>query len=203
MGDGPAFETSDRTTMFMLEKRGRATLSSTKDDVLNRLLVAHEAWYDVYRDFEFAGRTFPGYAEFHTMGEQYVLVKRAKLWGVSSHEYIFFVEADNLDESSLGELVSFMKTKAIEKVDPSVPDHMQSFLSLVIIADSADEETLKTVRKIRFRKNFKLGINGWADLRLAVVNLESMKVVTNAMGKDMKGALEANLFDVETPGVKE
>lgn len=191
------------STMFMLEKRGRAALSLTKDDVLNRLLVAHEAWYDVYRDYEFAGRTFPGYAEFHTMGEKYVLVKRAKLWGVSSHEYIFFVKTDNLDEPLLNELVSFMKTKAIEKVDPNAPDHMQSFLSLVVITDVADKQTLKAVRKTRFRKDFKFGINGWVDLRLAVVDLGSMKVVTNAMGKEMKGSLEANLSVDETPGAKE
>ncbi len=185
-----------------MQKRDGAALSLTKDVVLNRLLAAHETWYDVYRDYEFAGRVFPGYAEFHTMGEQYVLVKRAKLWGVASHEYIFFVEVDRLDEATLSELVSFMETKAIEKVDPSEPDHMQSFLSLVIVADGIDGLVLKTVRKTRFRKNFKLGINGWADLRLAVVDLARMKVVTNAMGKDMRASLEANLVVDEAPDVK-
>lgn len=168
-------------------------LPLTKDDVLNRLLVAHEAWYNVSRNHEFAGRTFPGYAEFHTMGEQYVLVKRAKLWGVTSHEYIFFVEVGDLDVAQLSELIDFMKTDAVRKVDPTEPDHMQSFISLVVIADSADPEALKLTRKTRFRKNFKLGFNGFADLRLAVVDLGSMSVVTNGMGKDMKRSLEANL----------
>ena len=187
--------------MFVPEERGWLTLPLTKDDVLDRLLAAHEAWYNVHRDYEFAGRVFPGYAEFHTMGEKYVLVKRAKLWGVASHEYIFFVEESNLDADVLDELVSFMKTKAIDKVDPSEPDHMQSFLSLVMIADSVAPDVAKMVRRTRFRKNFKLGINGWADLRLAVIDLGRMDVVTNAMGKDMKGSLEANLTVDSAQGV--
>ena len=36
--------------------------------VLERLLASHETWFDVYRDYEFGGRTFPGYAEFHSHG---------------------------------------------------------------------------------------------------------------------------------------
>ena len=53
-----------------------------KQLVLKRILAAHEAFFDVHRDYEFAGRSFPGFAEFHSFGEQYVLVKRAKLWEV-------------------------------------------------------------------------------------------------------------------------
>ena len=51
-----------------------------RGEVIERLLAAHEAWFDIDRDHRFAGRTFPGYAEFHSCASQYVLVKRAKLW---------------------------------------------------------------------------------------------------------------------------
>ena len=61
-----------------------------RGEVIERLLAAHEAWFDVDRDHRFAGRTFPGYAEFHSCASQYVLVKRAKLWEAASHEHLFF-----------------------------------------------------------------------------------------------------------------
>ena len=77
--------------------------------VLERLLASHETWFDVYRDYEFGGRVFPGYAEFHSHGEQYVLVKRAKLWEVDAFEYLFFALADDLDQAGLDDLVAFMK----------------------------------------------------------------------------------------------
>ena len=122
-------------------------MSSTKDNVLNSLLAAHEAWFDVSRNQEFAGRVFPGYAEFHTRGEQYVLVKRAKLWEVASHEYIFFAESDHLIASEISELIEFVKTQGIKKVNPDEPNHMQSFISLVVITDAADDEALKIAQE--------------------------------------------------------
>ena len=54
--------------------------------------------------------TFPGYAEFHSYGKKYVLVKSAKLWEVDTHEYLFFVLADALDETQVRDLVSVSYT---------------------------------------------------------------------------------------------
>ena len=96
-----------------------------------------------------------------------------------------------------------METRALEKVDP-VPNHMQSSLSLVIVADRVDDEAKRACRKTRFRKNFALGIRGWADLRLAVVDIAGHDVVTNGAGKEMKASLEANArADDEADGHKE
>lgn len=160
--------------------------------ILQRLLASHETWFDVYRDYEFGGRMFPGYAEFHSHGEQYVLVKRAKLWEVDAFEYLFFEVADVLDAELLESLVQFMTTQAIQKVQPD-PNHMTSYLSLVVIANRVPDEVKRLVRKTKFRKNFALGIRGWADLRLAVIDLTDRSVTTNSQGKDLRANLEANL----------
>lgn len=170
--------------------------SRAKDDkhlVLKRILAAHEQWFDVRRGYEYAGRTFPGYAEFHSCGEKYVLVKSAKLWEVDTHEYLFFVLADALDETQVRDLVSFMEHDGLKKVVPK-PNHMSSAISLVIVADSCTQEAAKAVRKTRFRKNFALGIRGWADLRVAAADLSANRVITNAAGKQLKTTLEANLL---------
>ena len=169
--------------------------SRAKDEkhlVLKRILAAHERWFDVQREYEYAGRTFPGYAEFHSYGEKYVLVKRAKLWEVDTHEYLFFVLANRLDETQVRDLVSFMENDGLAKVVPE-PNHMSSAISLVIVADSCTEEALRLVRKTKFRKNFAFGIRGWADLRVAAADLSTKCVTTNAMGKQLKQTIEANL----------
>lgn len=59
-------------------------------DLLNRVLAAHEAYYDIRRNYLFEGRCFAAFAEFHTYGEKYVLTKRAKLWEVNTHDFMFF-----------------------------------------------------------------------------------------------------------------
>lgn len=177
------------------DSRAQSAVSSAKDEkhlVLKRILAAHEAWFDVHRDYAYAGRTFPGYAEFHSHGEKYVLVKRAKLWEADTHEYLFFVEAGALSEAEVASWVEFMKAEGLKKVQPD-PNHMSSGVSLVIVADSCTEEAKRAVRKTRFRKNFALGIRGWADLRLVVADLSEGAVYANAAGKQMKPTIEANL----------
>ena len=72
-----------------------------RGEVIERLLAAHEAWFDVDRDHRFAGRTFPGYAEFHSCASQYVLAKRAKLWEAASHEHLFFWDTPRLTAAEL------------------------------------------------------------------------------------------------------
>ena len=160
---------------------------SRRDEVLTRLLVAHETWFDVSRDYLF------GYAEFHSAAEKYVLSKKAKLWGVNAHEYLFFEVTQRLTADVFAELVEFMTTRALDKVETN-PEHMTSYLSLVIIADEVDADVVRAVKKTRFRKNFKLGFEGWADLRVAVIDLSASSVITNAMGKELRTSLEANAF---------
>ena len=159
--------------------------------VLKRLLAAHEAYFNVFENYEYADRTFPGYAEFESHGEKYVLTKKAKLWEVDAFEYLFFDLVDSLDAARMDDYIAFLKDQAIEKVHPN-PSHMTSYLSLVVIANTADAQALKTVRHTRFHKEFKMGFEGWVDMRLAVIDLSSRKVTTNSMGKDMKRSLEAN-----------
>lgn len=165
----------------------------TTEQCLERLLKAHEVWFNTEKDHEFRGRVFPGYAEFHAEDSQYVLIKRAKLWEASSHEYLFFVTADHLATPWLSDLIAFMKTEALGKVKLN-ENHMTSYLSLVVIAQSADDDALKLAKSTRFRKNFAWGFKGWADLRVAVVVLDSGCVVTNPMGKPLALTIERNLL---------
>lgn len=163
-----------------------------KQRSLERLLKAHESWFNVEREHAFGGRVFPGYAEFHAEDSQYVLVKRAKLWEASSHEYLFFVVLDTLDAPAFADLLAFMKTTALDKIELD-ENHMTSYLSLVVIADEADDGVLAQVKKTRFRKNFAWGLKGWADLRIAIIVLDDKCVVTNSMGKPLAHTIEQNM----------
>lgn len=177
------------------DSEGDSTTKSPCDDdranVLKKLILAHEGWFDVFKDYPYEDRTFPAFAEFHSHGEKYVLTKRAKLWEVDAHEYLFFQTADVLGATEVQQWVEFMTTKALKKVDP-VPNHMNSYISLVIVANAVTEDAKKAIRKTRFHKEFNFGFRGWADLRLAVVDLSAQRVLANAAGKDMQAALEAN-----------
>ncbi len=167
--------------------------------VLKRLLAAHETWFDVAKDYGYAGETFDGFAEFRSTGQKYILSKKHELWHVNTFEYLFFKGVERLTAADVAHWYSFMTTEALGKVNPD-ENHMTSYLSLVLVADVCDDEALRAVRKAKFRKNFAYGMRGWADLRLCVVDLGGRSVITNAAGKQMTKTLEANAgFAGESP----
>ena len=165
--------------------------------VLERLLAAHGAWFDVSRDVSVAGRAFRALAQFHSFGEQYVLVKRVKLWEAEEHEYMLFDVRDHIDVEAARSYVEFMKNEALELVKPE-PNHMSSFRTLVVVANSASDEACTLFRKTSHRKNFMWGIRGWSDVRLALIDLskpQGSRVVCNGAAKRIRKSLEANAAD--------
>ena len=162
-------------------------------DILDRLLAAHEAYFDVERDYELGGVMFDGFAQLHASSSQYVLVKRAKLWETSSHEYLFLKIVDTLGTQVLDELVEFMRTRALDVVELD-QNHMNSFLTLVIIANDVQPGLERAIEGTRFRKNFLFGLRGWSDLRVCVIDRAQCRIVTNRMGRELVPTLEANAF---------
>lgn len=172
-------------------------ITAKSELVLERLLAAHGAWFDVSRDVSVAGRAFRALAQFHSFGEQYVLVKRVKLWEAEEHEYMLFDVRDRIDAEAARSYVEFMKNEALELVKPE-PNHMSSFRTLVVIANSASDEACILFRKTSHRKNFMWGIRGWSDVRLALIDLskpQGSRVVCNGAAKRIRKSLEANATD--------
>lgn len=172
-------------------------ITAKSELVLERLLAAHGAWFDVSRDVSVAGRAFRALAQFHSFGEQYVLVKRVKLWEAEEHEYMLFDVRDHIDAEAARSYVEFMKNEALELVKPE-PNHMSSFRTLVAIANSASDEACILFRKTSHRKNFMWGIRGWSDVRLALIDLskpQGSRVVCNGAAKRIRKSLEANATD--------
>lgn len=172
-------------------------ITAKSELVLERLLAAHGAWFDVSRDVSVAGRAFRALAQFHSFGEQYVLVKRVKLWEAEEHEYMLFDVRDHIDAETARSYVEFMKNEALELVKPE-PNHMSSFRTLVVIANSVSDEACTLFRKTSHRKNFMWGIRGWSDVRLALIDLskpQGSRVVCNGAAKRIRKSLEANATD--------
>ena len=172
-------------------------ITAKSELVLERLLAAHGAWFDVSQDVSVAGRAFRALAQFHSFGEQYVLVKRVKLWEAEEHEYMLLDVRDHIDAEAARSYVEFMKNEALELVKPE-PNHMSSFRTLVVIVNSASDEACSLFRKTSHRKNFMWGIRGWSDVRLALIDLskpQGSRVVCNGAAKRIRKSLEANATD--------
>ena len=154
------------------------------NNVVSQLLLAFSHHYDTQQNYHFAGETFAGYGEFHSRGEKYVLIKKAQLWAAEAHDYLFIQYVPHLTHQVLQALIALLQTQGIHKIQPH-PEHMQSSLTLIVLTDRADDDALSLCRKTKFRKSFRLGWYGWADLRVAVVDMTAKNVITNRVGKDL------------------
>lgn len=162
----------------------QVVVKSMIDNIVSQLLLAFSHHYDTQQNYHFAGETFAGYGEFHSRGEKYVLVKKAQLWAAEAHDYLFIQYMPRLTVSVLQALIALLQTQGIRKIQPH-SEHMQSSLTLIVLTDKADDDSLSLCRKTKFHKSFRFGWYGWANLRVAVVNKAAQTVITNRDGKDL------------------
>ncbi len=159
-------------------------------DFMPLLLNPYRRYFDIYENKTLFGKTIPATAEFHSRGEKYVLSKKAKLWGVENHEYVFFFKPSHLTVSELNEIISFLKAAEKHFVKPH-DEHMYTYLTAVIAADSADPAAEKDLRRFKMRKNYLFSLHGWSIARMVLIDIDSLrqeetKCVSNKDGDDVR-----------------
>ncbi|MBO4457940.1 MAG: hypothetical protein J5802_09485 [Butyrivibrio sp.] len=95
-----------------------------------------------------------------------------------------------------------LKELIINKIEPEFvrknekypeKDHMCSYISFVVMCDSApDAETKKLIKKFHFDKGYLFSFRGHSEARLAVATMDTKEVFTNYAGKELKPML----FDI-------
>ena len=67
--------------------------------------------------------------------------------------------------------------------------HMYTYLTAVVLCDSAQPEALERLKKLKKRREFKLSLHGWMEFRIAAVDLSNGEITVNragkALGKDL------------------
>ena len=71
-------------------------------------------------------------------------------------------------------------------------EHMSSFVTLVILADTIDPEAKALIKKTRFRKNFRLALHGWMEYHIAAMEISTNSFLSNPAGKGARKLLEGN-----------
>lgn len=159
---------------------------------LETLLSAYTRYFDIQRGVVAGDVTFAALAQYHSRSGKYILVKSAKIWSIEMNEYVYFALTGHLDVDTLDTLYKAARDAGLALIKPH-SEHMRSYVSLAIIADSIDAGAQKALRKIRFRKSFWLALHGWMEFRIAAIDLSAGQVHSNPAGKDVRVTLERNL----------
>ncbi len=125
-------------------------------------------------------------AEYNVRDEQYFFVKSANIWKNEKHEYCYVFSAPSFDPALAEKCIDFSLREMLPKVKPH-KEHQYTNCKVILIADSLDAETVRTVKKKRFSRSYgPLSIYGYTELLCAAVDLAERKARANRCGRDLE-----------------
>ena len=166
-------------------------MEMTRQERLEKLLNAYSHHYDIFRDVTVEGGAFPAAAFFFLRDENYLIIKKHVLSAVENHEYVYFYLTDRLTVSDLEQQIALSRQAGMSHIQPS-KEHMSSFITLVILADTIDPEAKALIKKTRFQKYFRLALHGWMEYHIAAMEISTTSFLSNPAGKEARKLLEGN-----------
>ena len=125
-------------------------------------------------------------AEYRSRDEKYFVIKSATIWGNEKVEYAYVFSAPSFSPELMDRCTDFALQEMLPKVKPH-KEHQYTNCKVILIADSLDEETVKTVKKKKFSKSYgPLSIHGYTELLCAAVDLSGKKAYANRTGQDLE-----------------
>ncbi len=152
-------------------------------ETLERILRSYSKYYRINRDDP--ADPFLAEATFDMHGEEYFLIKSAKISEVDSREFVFFAGTALLDEKELARFDEKAWQIGMSRVDAKA-NHRNSDVVLIIMADSFADDIEKAVKKTRHYKSYWWGIHGWSNYKLVAYELSSGRTISNRLGSDLK-----------------
>ena len=166
-------------------------MEMTLQERLDKLLNAYSHYYDIARDVTVEGGSFPATAFYYLRDENYLITKKHVLNAVENHEYVYFYLTEHLDVETLQKQIDLSREAGMGNIKPN-REHMSSFVTLVILADTIDPEAKKLIKKTRFRQNFRLALHGWMEYHIAAMEISTNSFLSNPAGKEARKLLEGN-----------
>ena len=162
-------------------------MSQLSQALVRGLEKVYSAYYDVE---EIPGEgPLKALCAYHSRDSQYVLSKKAELWAAENHEYLYLWALERLEEGSGEEIFQKVLSDGEPRVRPH-SQHMSTYLTAVVLCESAAPGAKEQLKKLKKRREFKLSLHGWMEFRIAAVDLSTGEISTNRAGKVLKKDLK-------------
>ncbi len=158
---------------------------------LETLLCSYSHLYDIERQVSVGDQVYPATATYYLRDENYLLSRQHVLSAVEQHEYVYFYLTDHLSAGDLQTQLDLTKQAGLAKVKPS-KEHMVSYVTLVVLANTMDSDAVKLLKKTRYRKNYLLTFHGWMEYHAAAMEVSTNRFFSNPAGGAARKLLEQN-----------
>lgn len=133
-------------------------------------------------------------AVFNQRNSAYALKKDFEYYAFENNEVILFTACRDVTCIDVDMLTAQIDATHQEMVGRN-EDHMSSSIYLVYtVKTPVDKEMTKRVKRFKYYKSFKWGLEGWLNVGLIVINEQTGEGIANRHGKkELKRLL--NLFE--------
>lgn len=153
-------------------------------EYLERLKDLYKYNFDLEEDPVIAGREFDLYAFSEIQHEQYFASRSIKIWSYNNYEHCLVKKINSAEESMLAGR-DYYQELIDELVEPH-RGHRQSYITLVEIREQVlSLDLIQEVEEFSLGKSFWLGIRGWCDVRLILVDLAEGRLIVNREAEDI------------------
>lgn len=166
-------------------------MEMTKQERLEKLLNAYSHRYDILRDLTVEGGSFPAAAFYYLRDENYLISRKHVLNAVETHEYVYFYLTEHLGAATLQTQIDITRQDGLGRIKPN-REHMSTYVTLMILADTIDPEAKELLKKTRFRKYYRLALHGWMEYHIAAMEISTNSFLSNPAGKEARKNLELN-----------
>ena len=163
-------------------------MNLTKQDMLRKLLDAYSHHYDIDPE---PTAPFDATACYYMRDENYLISKKHVLSALEQYEYVYFYLTDHLDLPTLEEKIALSMDAGTKRIKPH-KEHMSSYVTLMIIADTIDPDAKLRLKKMKFRKYFRLALHGWMEYHIAAMEISTNRFLSNPTGRGARKILEGN-----------
>lgn len=163
----------------------------TLSERLEKLLQIYSHEYDIARDVQVEGGSYPATAFYYLRDEHYLVSRNKTFYATEQHDYTYFYLTEHLDVETLKQQIELSRAAGLSNIHPN-KEHMCSYVTLVILADVIDPEAQRLLKKTRFHKNFRLALHGWMEYHIAAMEVSTNSYFSNPAGKVARKTLELN-----------
>ena len=166
-------------------------MENTPQACLEKLLNAYSHNYDLTSNGEEEGVVYPAMAHYYLRDEHYLIRRDKQFYATEQHDYTYFYLAGQLSAAQARELLDRTLKVGMAQIKPH-KEHMCSYVTLVVLAETIDPEAQKLLKRTRFHKNFRLALHGWMEYHIAAMECSTGSFLSNPAGREARKTLEAN-----------
>ncbi|MFW6149434.1 MAG: hypothetical protein ACOC6D_06220 [Atribacterota bacterium] len=161
-------------------------MEPTLKEYLGELEKRYQGHYNVETYKAIVGKQVDIYAISIIEHFRHVLSKKIQIDHYQEREIILvkgfdqFIQAEEIKEFS-----QYLVTISKELITPSFEVMSHTINGIMVSSQGFSKEATEAARKFKYGRTFCLGIKGWCDIRLLLIDIKNSSVFCNAKGKEI------------------